>query len=349
MVRWLFKYKVIKKNSFLRSKIAKLYPDLRINSHACRFSLDAQNCPFQCVVSSRTCKRAGLQRRSYEVTCTGKCTGAIHAAVNGQGNRADVQAPFGFDADSRVKLGRDQTKLGKIKGDQGLNSGFTTGTPTPEVNIPEQLPISQFALSGIHSYPLGSLHWVGYAAIPWLGFTGQLFEREERLLTFGCVCLLSRILTQVSKRNQIWWQRLDWHLCKSTTGKLENQHQAPHMTACSPKHCSTVTQSIQHDIHVCSQNHCATDVAVHSSVWQNLNLIFMTTTEVITPFYTGSSTLVVDCWTSSKSQKVHLMTKEKKTFTTQHDSLAVEEDAFYLCLPATHILGKRFTHSKDED
>ena len=49
---------MIKKNSFLLSKIAKLYPDLRINSHACRFSLDAQNFPFQCVVSSRTCKRA---------------------------------------------------------------------------------------------------------------------------------------------------------------------------------------------------------------------------------------------------------------------------------------------------
>ena len=45
--------------------------------------------------------------------------------------------PLGFDADSRAKLGRDQTKSGKIKGNQGLNSGFTTGTPAPEVNLPE--------------------------------------------------------------------------------------------------------------------------------------------------------------------------------------------------------------------
>ena len=49
------------KNSFLRSKIAKLYRDLRINSHACPFSLDAQNFPFQFVVACRSCKSADLQ------------------------------------------------------------------------------------------------------------------------------------------------------------------------------------------------------------------------------------------------------------------------------------------------
>ena len=49
--------------------------------------------------------------------------------MNGQGNRADLQAPFGFDADSHAKLGRDQTKSGKIKANQGSTFGFTTGTP----------------------------------------------------------------------------------------------------------------------------------------------------------------------------------------------------------------------------
>ena len=54
------------------------------------------------------------------------------------GDRADLQAPFGFNADSRaITLNVIKQKSGKIKGSQGWNSGFTTGTPVPEVNLPE--------------------------------------------------------------------------------------------------------------------------------------------------------------------------------------------------------------------
>ena len=70
-----------------------------------------------------------LQRRSYEVTCTG----AVHAAMlSGQSRWFALSS-----VRSRAKLERDQAKSGKIKGNQGLNSGFTTGTPAPEVNLPE--------------------------------------------------------------------------------------------------------------------------------------------------------------------------------------------------------------------
>ena len=78
-------------------------------------------------VAVKSCSVGG--DRSYEVTCTG-------ATSYMQLWTVWLQAPFDRDADSRAKLGRDQTKSGKINGNQGLISGFTTGIPAPEVNLP---------------------------------------------------------------------------------------------------------------------------------------------------------------------------------------------------------------------
>ena len=81
---------------------------------------------MQVASSMNTGRRQKLQRRrGSELRSDMHRCNIIHAAVNA--------SSFDRDSDSRAKLGRDQTKSGKIKG----NQGFTTGTPAPEVNLPE--------------------------------------------------------------------------------------------------------------------------------------------------------------------------------------------------------------------
>ena len=58
-------------------------------------------------VAVKSCSVGG--DRSYEVTCTGATSCSC-----------ERKPPFDRDSDSRAKLGRDQTKSGKIKGNQGL-------------------------------------------------------------------------------------------------------------------------------------------------------------------------------------------------------------------------------------
>ena len=64
---------------------------------------------------------------------------AAHAAEGQAIDRAaSGSVPFGFDADRRPR--EAWTRSNKIKQDQEksrLNSGFTTGMPVPEVNVPE--------------------------------------------------------------------------------------------------------------------------------------------------------------------------------------------------------------------
>ena len=86
---------------------------------------------MQVASSTNTGRRQKLQRRrGSELRSDMRRCNIIHAAVNASSVRPRLGQP-------RAKLGRDQTKSGKIKGNQGLNSGFTTGTPAPEVNLPE--------------------------------------------------------------------------------------------------------------------------------------------------------------------------------------------------------------------
>ena len=78
---------------------------------------------MQVASSTNTGRRQKLQRRRGSELRSDTCTGATSYM------QLWTQAPFDRDSDSRAKLGRDQTKSGKIKENQGLNSGFTTGTP----------------------------------------------------------------------------------------------------------------------------------------------------------------------------------------------------------------------------
>ena len=85
---------------------------------------------MQVASSTNTGRRQKLQRRrGSELRSDMHRCNIIHAAVNA----SPVRPRLGQPREAWTR----SNKIRQDQGNQGLNSGFTTGTPAPEVNLPE--------------------------------------------------------------------------------------------------------------------------------------------------------------------------------------------------------------------